>query len=406
MRRYLHVLSAPGVAWVAVAAVLQGIALAGALPLAMVLFIRAEAGSFAAAGAVAAASALAGALTSPVRGRLVDRHGQTRVLGVCAVLSHAALVGLIAAALADAPVTALVALSALAGGTAAPLFPALRALWGTLVDEPLRDSAYALQSVLIEVMYLGGPLVAAALVAAGSPTLAISVVAGTSLLASLAFVAAPASRAWRGEAADEGAAPSRWGALATPGMRTLVLAQVPYGAVIGALDVTAPAFADAHGDAAAGGFALAALALGSFVGGLAYGAHEWPGDRAARLLALTVLFALPLLPLALVGSLPLLVVLLALAGLAIAPATASVFGLLDTAAPRGTVTEAATWIVTAYAAGAAGGAAAAGALADDGARGGLLLISVLAVAAVIPVAARPRTLRATPPADTTTPAPA
>lgn len=400
MRRYLHVLSAPGVAWVAAAAVVQGIALAGALPLTMVLFVRAQAGSFAAAGAVAAASALAGALTSPLRGRLVDRHGQTRVLGVCVLLSHTALAALIAAALAGAPTAALVALAALAGGTAAPLFPALRALWGTLVDEPLRDSAYALQSVLIEVMYLGGPLVAAALVAAGSPTLAIYAVAGTSLVASLAFVAAPASRAWRGAPAgasdDGGAAPSRWGALATPGMRTLVLAQLPYGAVIGALDVSAPAFADAHGDAAAGGFALAALALGSFAGGLAYGARDWPGDRATRLLALTALFALPLLPLALVGSLPLLVVLLALAGLAIAPSTASVFGLLDTAAPRGTATEAATWIVTAYAAGAAGGAAAAGALADDGARGGLVLITALAVAAVVPVAARLRTLRVAP----------
>jgi MFS family permease len=59
-----------------------------------------------------------------------------------------------------------------------------------------------------------------------------------------------------------------------------------------------------------------------------------------------------------------LAAVLFLAGAAIAPCYATVYALVERAAPAGTVTEAFAWLATAVAVGAAGGAAAAGSLAE------------------------------------------
>jgi hypothetical protein len=59
-----------------------------------------------------------------------------------------------------------------------------------------------------------------------------------------------------------------------------------------------------------------------------------------------------------------LAALLLVAGATIAPTYATVFGLVDGAAPAGTVTEAFAWLNTAVAVGASVGAASAGAMAD------------------------------------------
>ncbi|MEY2517538.1 MAG: hypothetical protein QOJ89_4896 [bacterium] len=89
---------------------------------------------------------------------------------------------------------------------------------------------------------------------------------------------AGAARRWRPRADAQRLA---WGALASPGIRSLTLVGLPLGAAIGVIEVAAPAFAGEHGDAALGGVALAALAAGSLVAGLVYGGAPGPG-RPAR----------------------------------------------------------------------------------------------------------------------------
>ena len=56
--------------------------------------------------------------------------------------------------------------------------------------------------------------------------------------------------------------------------------------------------------------------------------------------------------------------MLLLAGAAIAPTYATVYAMVDHAAPAGTVTEAFAWLATAMAVGVAAGAAGAGVVAD------------------------------------------
>jgi MFS family permease len=247
-------------------------------PLAIVLMVEGETGSFADAGAVTAALALSGAATSPLRGRLVDHHGQTRVLPTFAVLSALGLTGLVVAALAGAPVWALAVIAAAAGAATPPFLSALRPLWAELVEHPDQlVGAYALQAILIEIFFIGGPLAAAALIALGSPEAAILALAGAELVGILAFAATPVSRRWRGEPRTVG----RAGALASAGMRTLITVDVPVGMLFGILDVAVPAFARAHGAPAAAGAILAALAVGSMVGGIVYGPGAGRSRRSA-----------------------------------------------------------------------------------------------------------------------------
>jgi MFS family permease len=183
-----------------------------------------------------------------------------------------------------------------------------------------------------------------------------------SLLGTLGFATAPLARAWRSGHRQR----RRAGALAARGMRTLMLATIPTGIAFGALEVAMPAFAVAHGHRAAlAGVLLSAMAAGSALGGLWYGSRAWSGGVVPRFIGLQILFTLGLLPLLIADSLGWMTALMAIAGLALAPTAAAGYLVLDHVAPRGTVTEATTWVMTANVAGAAIGAAIGGVLVQD-----------------------------------------
>ncbi len=85
------------------------------------------------------AFSLAGALIGPLLGAQVDRHGQTRVLLGAALAQAGLLVALVLVAQAGAPVAAIVALAALAGGALPPIGGCVRALWSEVAHgEELR----------------------------------------------------------------------------------------------------------------------------------------------------------------------------------------------------------------------------------------------------------------------------
>jgi predicted MFS family arabinose efflux permease len=190
------------------------------------------------------------------------------------------------------------------------------------------------------------------------------------------------------------------GALASPGMRALVVTWVPIGAGITVLEVASPAFAEDHGSRAVAGVMLAALAAGSGIGGLWYGTREAPRDPVSRFVALTGLLAACVALPVLAGSNTTYAVLMFAAGLAFAPTIITSSHVLDRVAPRDTATEAFAWILTAYMAGAAVGAQVAGLLVEGpGVREALLSAPVfVALGALAAVAVRPRLASAAAPA--------
>ena len=182
------------------------------------------------------------------------------------------------------------------------------------------------------------------------------------LLATTAFAAQPASRSWRPAPAQRR---PRGGSLRAPAMRTLVIVLIAVGVLLGADEVAVVAAAKTLDSTTAAAPLLALWGAGSFVGGLLI-ARLGGGARTAAGLAL-VLAALTAGHLALIpaaGSVPALGAVLFLAGAAIAPTEATMYAMVDDAAPAGTMTEAFAWLATAMAVGGAGGATSAGILID------------------------------------------
>jgi MFS family permease len=360
LRGYRAALAVPHVKLLVAAGVLHGVAAATA-PLPLILLVEERTGSYGTAGLVSSAYLAGTALSAPVRGRAVDRFGALPVILPLALLDSAAFAAIVVLAVAGAGAGALAAAAATAGLLMPPSISALRTLWNGLTrTAEEQQAANSLQSVALDLVNIVGPLLGGALAALASPAAALAVSAACMLLAGLAFALSPPARRFRPEPVER----SRLGALATRGVRTLVLLSLPGGMTIGVLEVAAPAFADERGGGAAGAIPLAALAAGSIAGALLYGARTWTLPLTARYLRLHALLVVPLALAILAPSVAALATILLAAGLVLGPITASTFGLLEDVAPRGTSTESLTWLITAYSAGAAAGAALAGALHD------------------------------------------
>jgi MFS family permease len=361
MQQYLQILRTPHVARLFAASLLARLPL-GINGLAIVLLVKAETGSFGAAGAAAGALALGSGLCAPLAARLIDLLGP-RVLLALSAVSAGALLALIALARAGAPGGAVVAAAFLAGAAFPPTSSVLRAQYPRLFgDRPaLLQGAFALDSVLTESIFTVAPLLTAALVVLFEPAAAILVSAAAVIVGTFALVQAlPEDDGTREEASAGG----RLGALAIPGIRTLVASMLPVGFAFGALEVALPAFADHEGEPELAGVLVALWALGSVTGGLAYGARPRRGSLASVHLRVAILLPISFLPLALATSPATMAFLVIPAGLMIAPLIATRNELAGLVAPAGARTEAYTWPLTALVAGIALGAAASGALAD------------------------------------------
>ncbi|HEX7299853.1 MAG TPA: MFS transporter [Solirubrobacteraceae bacterium] len=361
--RYARVLRAPDVARLLGAAVLARMPI-GIDTLAIVLFVRAETGSFARAGLVAAAFGIGSGVSSPLQGRLIDQHGHARVLLPLAALHATSLGALVVLGLAGAPIAALVGCGLVVGSSVPPVGTVVRPMLSRLLgaDQDLLPTAYAVDGIAIEMVFVGGPLLTAVIVSFGSPAVALMVAGGFALAGTFVLVTAPASRAFR----PSGASGERHllGALVSPGVRTLVATIAPVGFALGATEVTMTAFAADHGSRAAAGALLAVWAAGSGVGGLAYGAREHGLAPDARWLRLAVAFPLCSMPLVVAPSIPVMAPLALIAGLCLAPFMAAANQLIGDVAPPQARTEAFAWPVTAIALGAASGSAAAGAIIE------------------------------------------
>lgn len=324
--------------------------------LALLLLVHARTGSYARAGLLVGLYSLAAAVTSPVVGRAVDRFGALPVLGSVALAYPAVLLALLAT---PARGWLPLGVAILAGAVRPPTGPAMRALWPALTGDPaLITVAYNFEAVLVETVFVLGPLVVGLLVATAGPAAAVVATAGAMSVGTLGYVTAPAVR-------HRPRSPHprvRGGPLSAPGVRAVLGVVALVAASFGVLEVAVAGFATAHGSSARAGALLALWALGSFTGGLWYGGRHWGGTPDRRYRWLLPVLAVSQLPLALAPSVPVLGVLLFATGLAVAPTGTEEFTLVARHAPAGSVTESFTWVNMVLGVGAAAGNAAGGSL--------------------------------------------
>jgi MFS family permease len=354
----------------------------GMTGVALVIFVHARTGSFGIAGLVTGFYTLAFALAGPLLGRLVDRRGPLPVLVPATVVSAAGLLATVAIGEGGAATIPLVAAGTTTGASVPPISGVTRRTWPSLMGRTDLHTAYLFDSVLIEAVFVCGPLLTGLLAAAVSPAAPLLAAAGFGLLGTAGFLCVPAIRAFEPAPREHH---TRAGALASPAIRFLVLTGLPIGASFGALDVALPAFGAAHGQSALGGLFAAALSVGSVLGAFVFGAAgDRLGDPGSALLRLGAIQPLLIAPLLLAPSSAVLTALAVLAGSFAAPMITLRSRLAEAAMPTGTGTETFTWLLLAVMVGVSASSAVAGPLIE---LGGWRLGVLLAIAA--PLAALP-----------------
>ncbi|HET7416223.1 MAG TPA: MFS transporter [Solirubrobacterales bacterium] len=372
---YRRIFSTPHVLALTISSVVARLP-TGMSGLAFVIYVHHQTGSFGAAGLAAGANTIGLAATAPLLGRLVDRRGPRPVLVPAMAVSAGALLGAVLLGSSGAGTAPIIAMAAVAGAGVPPVGGLLRHLWPDLVAEDLLVNAYVLDSILIEAVFIAGPLLTGLLVAAIDPAAALLAAGGLGLLGTIWFVS---SQAVGGIKPAPSHHRTRAGALASPVIRLLVFSGFPIGSTFGALDVALPAFGVDHGSAAVGGLFGAALATGSALGALAYGAApERFGSPAQVSIRLALLQPLICLPLLLAPSIPAMLPLGVLAGSFIAPTITARTQLARVSMPPGTGTEVFTWLSLSLMIGASAGSAIAGPVVEAGGwRAGIVLAAAL-----------------------------
>ena len=350
----------------------------GMLSISIVFIVSAHTGSYAIAGGATACAAVGAMLGAPTGGRAADRFGGGHVVLAAAIADAAAMTAFVVAVRRDAALAIILSLALLIGAFTPPTGPVLRASWPRLFPEPdLREAAYALESVTLDLVFIVGPLVASA-VALWSVDLTLLAAAVLTLVSSAVLVrrlprqppeARSEKRDWRG--------PLRSGGV----VRLLPVAFLTAGAII-AIELAAIATADEHGSRALGGALIAALSVGSIGGGLYWGSRRQPGSPAQQIVVLAALLGLMVGLLALAPGLLVLGAGLGVAGTALAPLITAHLSLMNDVAPSEHSTEAFAWFGSTTGAGAAASGALTGAvIAAFGGSAAFLVAGAFAVAA-------------------------
>jgi MFS family permease len=337
------------------------------LPLSMtgigvVLLVSLTTGSFGRAGLITAAGTLTGAVAAPLWGRVIDRVGQARVLLLAATINSASMAVLITSVLHRWPLAASVAAAAGVGLGFSSAGACVRARWSSrLAGSPLLSTAFAIEAMLDEVVFVIGPVLVTALAtnlspAAGVITSAVLGLAGAVALALQRSTEPPVQRDVR----KTGPRPRIPIAVVLP----MGVAYVALGLLFGGMEVVVVAFAKARGVLPYAGLILMAWAAGSLLAGLITGTIRWRSAPATRFRVGAVCLAGSLLPLPFLTQPLLVAAMLLVSGLAIAPTLIASVEVTQQAVPPTRFTEALGWNSTGLAAGLAGGAAVTGRLID------------------------------------------
>ncbi|MGY2002854.1 MFS transporter [Blastococcus sp. SYSU DS1024] len=378
MRAYLAVWRLPS-AKVLLLAGFAGRLPSSMVPLALLLMVQQQTGSYAIAGLAAATLGIASAVMAPVLGRLADRKGPRRILLAQSALYPLLLGLLVAVTLGGAPHAAVVAAAGLAGVSTPLVSGTVRALWSR-TDPRVRSTAYALDATATELVFVVGPTLVAALAVLAAPTWAVGLAGALAVVGALGV--ARVARSWVPVSAP---AAGLFTTVLAPGMPRVLLSGSAVMLGFGALEVAIPAFADSTGSPGLSGVLLAVWSLGSVAGGLWFGARVMSASLPRQYRWLLFGVTIGLAPLAWVSSPWALGVLLFLGGTAIAPTLTVQNSLVGSLAPVHATTEAFTWLSTITVGASAIGAALGGALIEtsSGVPGALVLACAGAAAAVV-----------------------
>jgi len=358
LARYADLFSQPDLR-AAIAASIVGRLPIGLTGLAILLLVQASSNSFASGGIMTAAYIAGLASIAPLAGRAIDRLGPRPVLRACAIAFPAALCLLVLSVhFLDPKGWVSLPLAFIAGASFPPISVCMRTLLRQrLADDAQLSAAYSLEAVLIEMIFIVGPLVVALLIATTVYELPVLLAALCAAGGTALFLRTPALQHWR--------RPPRvangWGGpLSAPGFPTLLPIILVYASAFGLVEIGITGYAASVGRTPLAGILLALMSVGSALGGLVYGSRTWRAPLARQFAVALAIMGAGVGLLALTMNAWLFAILSLLAGLVIAPALTIQSLLVAKIASDAHITEAFTWSSTALLSGVGIGMALGG----------------------------------------------
>ena len=348
----------------------------GVVTIVLVLFVSTRYGATV-AGLCTAGFTIGMACLAPVFGKFVDKGYGPVTLRVLAVVEMISVLALVALVLAQTHFVLAIAASFCCGAFMPPIAGVTRSLWPSMLDMSMIATAYNFEVLVIDVLYVTGPLLASIFVAIGAPeaglisTTAASLV-GTFILASLEPVKNHAQRnrtrrAQATQSADASAVPAKV-PLLTFAVMLLLLAALMRLMFSGWLETIIPLFYNDMGQAALGSIAISAWSVGSVLGVVLFHRFQ-PNPRTIAPVKQMALFtgifmAVSILAGFGVNGFAIMCVLMVLVGASGAPVDNLHYQLASTLSPQERQAEMFSWLNTASNVGIAGGAFFAGLCAD------------------------------------------
>ncbi|HEY3530917.1 MAG TPA: MFS transporter [Nocardioides sp.] len=331
--------------------------------LGIVLLVTGLGRSYGLAGALSATYTISNGLSSVAQGRLLDRLGQSMVLPVVATTYAVGVAGLIGVLESGSPEALAFVAAAVAGGSYPPVGSAVRARWShVLAGRPVDvQTAYALESVIDEAIFIIGPTVATVLATRWHPWAGLGLALLTGVPGAVMLAAQRSSQPVPHRGIHQGGPrpPMPW-----PPVIVLAAVSLALGSMFAAAEVSTVAFSAEQDAKSYAGVLLACWALGSMLAGLVTGTVHWRRTPAYRVRVGAALLAVVMVPMSYVGSMLAMGLALFIAGFAIAPTLIATMSAIEQSVPGPRLTEGIAIIHTGLAAGLAPGAALAGIVID------------------------------------------
>lgn len=312
--------------------------------IAIILFVHSVDSRYSIAGALTAVAALTTVISAPLWSKVADRHGQRFIIKIAVPIRISAIIAFIALVKGGAPIWSWFASIVIAESASVSIGSMTRRRWVHMIDKDKKDllsTSYAFESLLDEFIYILGPVITTAVVAAIAP------VAGLLLGILFLIIGAPLIASHR--ASDPGIEHREIGEKLKSVMRNRKLQAVAIpltiaGGSFSAVNICVVAFCDEKGVKSISGLLLGVWAVGGAVSALVNGAITWKISHGARYLGYLVGMTVISLSFPFIENIYLLGFALFLQGLCIAPLLPNGLPLVTNSVAASQMTQAITLV--------------------------------------------------------------
>lgn len=357
---YIRLLATPHVPYLVFSSALARLPLGSSVML-VVLLINANYGA-AIAGSATALMTGAMAICAPLLGKLIDMGKAPSSLIVLGLTQFLCVLTMITATALEAPAILILICASLAGALTPPVAGTTRSLWRNTVSEQLVPVAYDLEVLIVDLLYVGGPLIASALLALinASSTLGITyglMGVGCILLA----LSRPVKDYARTIQADTISSSSQQPLLGDARIVLLLLVCMLTGSFSGWIETALPLFYNNLGRSSLSGTAISLWSIGSIIGIVLFTRFHPKHMPITRQLALfTGVYCAFCATLSLSNGAYSVLILLIFVGMSVSPGTSLQYQIAGWLAPSHRQGEMFSWINTAMGVGLALGSFCAG----------------------------------------------